>query len=91
MMNIGQHNISVKNSKYIVVILGNGVKNHSGGSCIFLHVSKGKPTAGCVAVDFETIDMIFQNISPNTTPILMVTDKSLLKGIPGLNFLTKFI
>ncbi len=65
-------------------------KNPTAGSCIFLHINN-KPTAGCVASDFKTVDKIFKLISPNTTPILMISDTEEIKNYPQVDFLTKFI
>jgi len=65
-------------------------KNPRAGSCIFLHINN-KPTTGCVASDFKTVDKIFKLISPNTTPILMISDTEEIKNYPQVDFLTKFI
>ncbi|MBU2109865.1 L,D-transpeptidase family protein [Patescibacteria group bacterium] len=66
------------------------VKNPRAGSCIFLHIGD-KATAGCVAVDFQMIDEIFQLITPNTTLILMISNKENLRNFPEADFLTQFI
>lgn len=65
-------------------------KNSIAGSCIFLHINN-KATDGCVAVNFDIVDEIFQLISPNSTPILMISKKDELNNFPKANFLTKFI
>lgn len=66
------------------------VKNPQAGSCIFLHIGD-KATAGCVAVDFQTLNEIFQLIAPNTTPILMISTKNNLINFPEIDFLTQFV
>lgn len=40
------------------------------GSAIFLHVSAGGPTAGCVSIDQNTLLSILQWINPNENPII---------------------
>ncbi len=66
------------------------VKNPRAGSCIFLHTGE-KPTLGCVAMNLQMLDKIFQSISPNTTPILMVSNKEEFKNFPEADFLTRVI
>ena len=36
------------------------------GSAIFLHCSKGEPTAGCVAINREMMKKIIENINRKT-------------------------
>ena len=52
--------------KYLVEIKTN-TKNISGkGSAVFLHCSNNKPTAGCIAVDANSMRTIIENIDQNT-------------------------
>ncbi len=52
--------------KYLVEIKTNP-KNISGkGSAVFLHCSNNKSTAGCVAIDSNSMRIIMENIDENT-------------------------
>jgi len=46
--------------------------NTAAGGGIFLHVSKGKPTAGCISVARPTMKSIMQWLDPAKDPVLVV-------------------
>ena len=52
--------------EYLIEIKTNPNNIPGKGSAIFLHCSNNKPTAGCIAVDKETIKKIIENIDRNT-------------------------
>lgn len=55
------------------------------GSCIFLHVEKGKgqPTSGCTSMSKEALEMIVRWLDPDKSPLLVQVPRSLCKRIEG--------
>jgi len=41
-------------------------------SAIFLHVSNGGPTAGCVSVDSQLLDQILTWLDPSARPVIAI-------------------
>lgn len=52
--------------KYLVEIKINPENISGKGSAVFLHSSNNKPTAGCVAIDSNSMRTIIENIDENT-------------------------
>lgn len=52
--------------EYLVEIKTNPNNIPGKGSAIFLHCSNNKPTAGCIAVDKETMKKLIENINEDT-------------------------
>jgi L,D-peptidoglycan transpeptidase YkuD (ErfK/YbiS/YcfS/YnhG family) len=42
------------------------------GSAFFLHVTNGEPTAGCVAVDAHSLDVIMRWLLPSAHPVISI-------------------
>jgi L,D-peptidoglycan transpeptidase YkuD (ErfK/YbiS/YcfS/YnhG family) len=42
------------------------------GSAFFLHVTNGEPTAGCVAVDANSLNVIMRWLLPSTHPVISI-------------------
>ena len=64
--------------QYVAVIeynTSNIVKG--GGSAIFLHCSKGRPTAGCISVSEEAMIKILGMLTPNTQIVIARSDEEL--------------
>lgn len=58
---------------HAVVIDYNRFPVHAGaGSAFFLHVTNGQPTAGCVAVDAHSLDVIMRWLTPATHPVISI-------------------
>lgn len=52
--------------KYLVEIKTNPENISGKGSAVFLHCSNNKPTAGCIAIDSNSMRTIIENIDENT-------------------------
>ena len=50
------------------------------GSAIFLHVSKGDPTTGCVSIARVDLVRVFRMLAPSLRPLIDITTSSLLTG-----------
>jgi len=58
---------------HAVVIDYNRFPVHAGaGSAFFLHVTNGQPTAGCVAVDANSLNVIMRWLLPSTHPVISI-------------------
>jgi L,D-peptidoglycan transpeptidase YkuD (ErfK/YbiS/YcfS/YnhG family) len=66
---------------YAVTIGYNLERVPGAGSGIFLHVTNGRPTAGCVAVDRSTVQALLRWLRPDQRPTIMVNVASLRGGI----------
>lgn len=58
--------------QYAVVIDYNRARTPGAGSAIFLHVSNGRPTAGCVAVDQASLVALLQWLAPGAAPVIHI-------------------
>ena len=64
--------------KYVAVVEYNTANIVKGaGSAIFLHCSKGRPTAGCVSVSEESMVKILGLIKPGTRIAIARSDAEL--------------
>ena len=50
------------------------------GSAIFLHVSKGDPTTGCVSIALVNLVKVLRMLAPSLRPLIEITTAPLLKG-----------
>jgi L,D-peptidoglycan transpeptidase YkuD (ErfK/YbiS/YcfS/YnhG family) len=50
------------------------------GSAIFLHVSSGRPTAGCVSIPVADLLRVLRALRPNLRPLIDITPVQLLRG-----------
>lgn len=58
---------------YAVVMGVNQARVPYGGSGFFLHVTDGRPTAGCVAIEREALAAILRWLDPTARPQMVVT------------------
>ncbi|WP_162872936.1 L,D-transpeptidase family protein [Austwickia chelonae] len=58
---------------YAVVMGVNPARRPYGGSGFFLHVTDGRPTLGCVAIDAPTLVRILRWLAPASRPQIVVT------------------
>lgn len=56
--------------KYAIEIKSNPTNEKGKGSAIFLHCSKNKPTAGCVAIECSKMQEVINQIDNNTIIII---------------------
>ncbi|WP_254699144.1 L,D-transpeptidase family protein [Rhodococcus sp. SGAir0479] len=57
---------------YAAVIGYNTARTPAAGSAIFLHVTNGQPTAGCVAVDEDTLVTLLRSLGPAHHPVIAI-------------------
>ena len=50
------------------------------GSAIFLHVSKGDPTTGCISIARGNLVKVLRMLAPSLQPLIDITTAPLLKG-----------
>ncbi len=58
--------------QYAAVIDYNLSRTPGAGSAIFLHVSNGRPTAACVAIDQDGLVTLLRWLSPSANPIIYI-------------------
>jgi L,D-peptidoglycan transpeptidase YkuD (ErfK/YbiS/YcfS/YnhG family) len=59
--------------RYGVVVAYNTVERTPGlGSGIFLHISTGKPTAGCVSLPVDRLLRVLRWLDPASTPVIVI-------------------
>ncbi len=69
----GEKLISAKGSYEYVVTVGYNKKRVAGkGSAIFLHCSKNRATAGCIAVSQKMMKKILLRLNPNKNPMILI-------------------
>ncbi|MGF7121185.1 L,D-transpeptidase family protein [Rhodococcus sp. BE178] len=57
---------------YAAVIGYNSARTPGAGSAIFLHVTDGAPTAGCVAIDRDSLASILGRLDPARHPLIAI-------------------
>ncbi len=57
---------------YAAVIGYNTARTPGAGSAIFLHVTNGLPTAGCVAIDGDALASILRALDPAKRPVIAI-------------------
>jgi L,D-peptidoglycan transpeptidase YkuD (ErfK/YbiS/YcfS/YnhG family) len=55
--------------------------NTKAGGGIFLHVSKGKPTAGCISVPVDTMRGILTWLTPKKHPVIVIGPESVITSM----------
>jgi L,D-peptidoglycan transpeptidase YkuD (ErfK/YbiS/YcfS/YnhG family) len=67
-------NLSAQGAVYdqAVVIDYNREGRRGAGSAFFLHITNGKPTAGCVAIDRASLEKLMRWLQPKARPVIAI-------------------